>query len=697
MRRRLFLLPLLLVVASTVLGDDPVAPPRFGTSALSPLAWQVATNGEEYLLAWTAQSPTRMQLATLNERGEVIADAAFDSRVGVDDVIAVGRDYLIAAGSSLHVVDADTLAVTRTHETPYFGGSVLATDGVTVLLANPSGSARILDLDGGAFDFRFTEPATSSVGAAGADGRYLLVWLEQQQGGARLVRAVIGDDGETISATQTLVAADADWGAAFGRRGVAWNGQNFLVSWRSRRDVNVVPVSQYGEVLAPPVKIAEWDHTDAPQVAWNGREFVIVLEARDETGQADIIALRVDAQGQPIGDAQSVAAGPALQHRAVVATMGRSTLAVWGEFASCYAAGNGGIKARTIEPLGPISTVSRGEGAREVPAAVDAGGQTLVAWVERGALRAVRAVLLPSGREVELGATTYSQDSPAVATNGEEFLVVWTDLHADCATSVSAVMVDRNGEAGPVRRLAQNAFTKTRPAIAWNGTEWVVVWERTAPIQLVGLRVAADLTPIDVNPVPMSESYIDVIYYTHHTSHPAIVWTGQEYLATWTFTRGSYIPLYPDPPPILQVRARRFHRGLIPLGVESVLATPAYRSTLGWNGSEGVGLWQAIGGLQAAHMAADGTVLATHLLGESISSTPPSLSIAWTGHGWVAANGAELLHLHPDGSYQSRTLLGGSILASAATPTLVVYERFEGEMSQVYTRKLARPRRRAVN
>ena len=684
----------------TIGADSPVAPPRFGSSPRSPFGWQLATNGEEYLLAWNPQTTTQawVQLATLNEHGEVIRDAGFESAGGIADAIAVERDYLVMAGSSLLTVDADTLAVVRTQETP-FGGGTLATDGATALLASINGDARIVDADGGPVvpDFRFAEGGAAAIGAAGADGRYLLVWLEHRQDDARLFRAVVGDDGATVSAREALVTVDPNWGAAFGRRSVASDGRNFLVAWRSLSSVSVMLVSPDGEVRAPPVKIGEWEYTDAPQVAWNGREFVVVLEVRDVSGQADIVALRVDALGRPIGNAMTVADGPAFQHHAAVATTGRSTLTVWGEFAKCSEAGNGGVMARVIDPgeVGPIAIVSRGEGVREVPAAADAGGTTLVAWVERGALRGVRAALLPSGTELDLGATSYAQDSPAVGTNGETYLVVWPDLHDDCTTSLSAVVVDRNGQAGPVRTLAQNAHPKTRPAIAWNGSEYAVVWEVTGPVQLVALRVAADGTAMDPTPMALTEVYVDMIYATHRTGYPAIVWTGQEYLATWSFSRLSPVPLYPPPPPVLEVRARRFSRGLFPLGVETALASQASGSSLGWNGSEALALWQGDRGVHAARMSRDGSVLAIQLLGANTNPTPPSLSIAWTGHGWVAANGSQLLHLHRDGSYQSRTDLA-SVAASTVTPTLVAYQRDEGAVTQVFTRKFGGPRRRAV-
>jgi hypothetical protein len=695
MRRAAFLLSLLFLTAPLAGDDAPIAPQRFGSSPLYPFTWQLATNGEEYLLGWSSQ--TRTHFAALNDRGEVIRDAAFASAAGVVDAIAVKRDYLVVLGSNLVVVDADTLAITRTIDTHFHGNSTLATDGETALLANGSGYARILDADGDAIapDVPFAGRQTPAIGAASARDAYLLVWLEQVDAGARLMRSVIGSNGETISAAATLITVDPER-VAFGRRGVASNGSAFLVSWRSGTAVNAMLISAAGQAVAPPVTIADWDYTDAPQVAWNGREFVVVLEARTLEGEADIIALRVDAQGRPLGTVRSVAAGPQLQYHAAVATTTRSTLAVWGQFASCYAAGNGGIMARTIEPLGPVATVSRGEPAREVPAAADAGETTLVAWVERGAVRGVRAVLLPSGTEIDVDATSYAQSSPAVGTNGGAYLVVWTDLQADCTTSISAAAVDANGQTGPVRMLAQNANPETRPAIAWNGSEYVVVWDRTAAAQLVGMRVAADGNPIDPEPVAMTASYPDPMFYTHHTGFPAIVWTGQEYLAAWTFSRTSSIPWYPDPPPILEVRTRRFTRGLLPVGTENVLATPAYGSTLGWNGTEALALWHERESTYAARIAADGHVVATNLIGPSTSPTPPSLSIAWSGLDWIVADGAQLLRIRADGSFASRTDLGASVRGSAATPTVVAYERSEGEVMQVFTRKLPRPRRRAV-
>jgi hypothetical protein len=247
-----------------------------------------------------------------------------------------------------------------------------------------------------------------------------------------------------------------------------------------------------------------------------------------------------------------------------------------------------------------------------------------------------------------------------------------------------------------VRSLATDANPKTRPAIAWNGSEYIVVWERSVEAQLVAMRITADGTPIDARPIGLTASYPNPPYYNHRTAFPAIVWTGSEYLAAWTYARTSYIPWYPDPPPVVELHTRRFARNLLPLGVESVIATPAYGSTLGWNGTEALALWRGSGGTHASRLAAAGQVIATSLLAPNTSPTPPSLSIAWTGHDWVATDGSQLLRIRPDGSLQSRADLGASVLASATTARILAYQHDTGAVAQIFTRRVAQPRRRAV-
>jgi hypothetical protein len=636
-----------------------------------------------------------MHFAAFDDSGASIRDAAFASTEDISDIIAVQRDYLAVIGSSVSVIDAGTLNIKRTLPTPFTSGnSVLATDGSTALLANDGGSARLLDADGDAIapDLAFASGATGPIGVAAAHDVYLVVWVEK----GRLMRSAIRNDGRTMSAAATLITIDSDR-FAIGRRSIASDGENFLVSWRSGTAVHAMLVSRDGAVLREPATIGFWEYTDAPQVAWNGRQFVVAIETRDLEGAADIIAVRVNAQGEPAGEPQSVADGPQLQYRPDVATTTRSVLAVWGEFANCYEAGFGGIMARTIEPLGAIVNASRGVGVREAPAAADAGDITLVTWVERGALRHLRAALLPSQTQIEIPATSYAQETPAAGTNGDSFLVVWPELQSDCTTSLSAAIVDREGHVASVRTLANDAHPKTRPAIAWNGSEYVVVWERAVEAQLVALRIAADGTPIDSLPIALTASYPNPPYYTHHTGFPAIVWTGSEYLASWTYSRTSYIPFYPDPPPILEVRVRRFSRDVAPIDVESVIATPAYGSTLGWNGSEGLAVWQGSGsGIHASRIDADGRASAPNFLGPNPTWTPSSLSIAWTGHDWVATAGPRLMRIGANGSLQSFTDLGTTVSASAVTPTILAYDRSENAAAQIYTRRVSQPRRRAV-
>ena len=111
MRNRPLILALLAFVASFARADAPIAPPQFGSSPAYPFSWQVATNGEEYLHAWSSHA--QVYFAVMDERGEVIQDAALDSRADVVDAIAVRRDYFVVLEAQLAVVDGGRHAERR--------------------------------------------------------------------------------------------------------------------------------------------------------------------------------------------------------------------------------------------------------------------------------------------------------------------------------------------------------------------------------------------------------------------------------------------------------------------------------------------------------------------------------------------------------------------------------------------------------
>lgn len=682
-----------LLLAILLTPEQPVAP-QFGPSPEYAFNWTLATNGENYLLGWSAQY--RTHFVAIDDRGVPRRDAQIASAYADVDSVALGHDYVLLQQSEnateLLTIDSDTLAVKERCDTRFKGKSgVLATDGESLLYANATGFAQRVGLDAAPIDFAHGN--TGALGAAGAQRAYLLVWLDN----GRLVRSVI--DNGVASAPATLVTIDPVQ-LAFGRRSVASNGSDFLVAWRSLTAVNVAHVTRDGAIAGEPVTIGTFDYTGSPQLSWNGREYVVVLETRAYATppESEIVAIHLDSHGTPVGATQTLATGTPLHYNAVVASSPHGTFAAWGEFAACFQAGHGGIVGRTVEPLGELAMLTRGESALETPAAAATASSTLVAWIDRGSLRKVRAMLTgPRGGVIEIPTTSYAQDSPAIGSNGSSFLLVFAETASgDCATSLSAVAIDGEGHAGPVWKLADDAQPRTRMAIAWNGSEYAVVWERGSVAELLGIRVAADGHPLDREPSALTLPYPNPIYTNYGTDFPSIVWTGSEYLATWTFIRSSYIPLYPDPPPILELHARRFDRNLAVIGAENTIANPAYGSTTAWNGSEGLVLWQSRGTVRASRIAADGSVKSTSDLFSGLQYMPPSLSLVWSGSDWIATFGRHLLRIDADGTLRSDDDLGATVSASAVAGSTVIYQRDDVPVTRVYVRTFAPQRRRAA-
>jgi uncharacterized protein (TIGR03382 family) len=107
--------------------------------------------------------------------------------------------------------------------------------------------------------------------------------------------------------------------------------------------------------------------------------------------------------------------------------------------------------------------------------------------------------------DVSLGAP--AQTEPAIAGGSEGYLVVATSETAD-ETAILAWRTDARGvavDAGPIE--IARGVGHSEPAVAWNGSVWLVVWtdldDTTAANGIVGVRVDPDGTVLDASPIAM--------------------------------------------------------------------------------------------------------------------------------------------------------------------------------------------------
>jgi hypothetical protein len=280
---------------------------------------------------------------------------------------------------------------------------------------------------------------------------------------------------------------------------VASNGTDFLVVWHDERadpaDVYAARVSDAMSVLDPAgilVSTAASSQT-GPAVAWNGTDFLVVWsDLRSGAAAPDIYGTRVSGAGSvldPAGIPISTAAGS--QTAPAVAWNGTDFLVVWSD-------GRSGVTSPDIY------------GTR-----VSGGG----------------TVGDPAG--VAISTAAFSQTAPAVAWNGTDFLVVWTDSRS--GTAFSDVYGSRVSSAGSVLEPAgipvtTAANSQSAPAVAWNGANFLVAWmdNRAGGVSedIYGSRVSSAGSVLEPAGIPISTA-------TRKQARPAVASRGGDFLVVW--------------------------------------------------------------------------------------------------------------------------------------------------------------------
>jgi len=143
------------------------------------------------------------------------------------------------------------------------------------------------------------------------------------------------------------------------------------------------------------------------------------------------------------------------------------------------------------------------------------------------------AVLDPAG--IAICAGPYNQDCPAVAFDGTNFLVVWGDgdICGARVTSTGAVL-DPAGIA-----ICAGPYTQDCPAVAFDGTNFLVVWTdwRNDSRDIYACRVSPAGTVLD-------PAGIGICTSGDRQESPAVAFDGTNFLVTWMDERGGTRDIY---------------------------------------------------------------------------------------------------------------------------------------------------------
>ncbi len=148
------------------------------------------------------------------------------------------------------------------------------------------------------------------------------------------------------------------------------------------------------------------------------------------------------------------------------------------------------------------------------------GGTYLVAWDASFA----RRLDARSGQWLDF--TSFPLRSMAAASNGTDFLALTLDECPQVCTTARRVSMSGNATVSDGVKLSDFGLASD-PAIATDGQNYLAVW--TDGVRVLAMRLRPDGSHIDAAPIVLDPS-------SAHLACPSVAWNGNTYLVTWATT-----------------------------------------------------------------------------------------------------------------------------------------------------------------
>lgn len=476
---------------------------------------------------------------------------------------------------------------------------------------------------------------------------------------------------------------------------------SFLVTWEQvaqgdRGDIYAARVTPAGRKLdAAAIPLATSSGGDyGPKVVWDTAtpQWLAVWGYRQPPGIEAVIGKRISPQGAPLDRSpiqityNAAAPGGTARNPTVVSTGRSGYLVLYNRNVDL---GPAEVDATAVTLSGqtkPKSELAGNLGDGTVtPAAAEAGAHAYLTFANGGEVWGAPVPLSdPAGVTVRpLAQSANPQQSPAIAWNGSEYLVAWTDARSGLFTSLYAERVLPDGtflDGGGIE-LATNVDSSEPVSISSNGKDFMVAWSvgatSTQQSTVRVARITAAGADLDPNGMVVAKNayhgavacngvtYL-VVWSLYQTSPsaspdvqaalvgsggaaspafgvsaaparelwPHVVSNGREFLVVWQDSRAGGTDVY---------AARVSGDGVVldPAGI----AVAATADSEGWPtvGSNGRGFlvgWSIAGStgtrILDAQVSSSGVAGSSHVLDSASASALPTPSVAWTGSTYVA-------------------------------------------------------------
>ena len=358
---------------------------------------------------------------------------------------------------------------------------------------------------------------------AWAKNNFLVVWEDNRNGSYDVFGARLTADGTLLDPTGFLIAGNDE---AQHSPAIASSGTNCLVSWidtaeDGRPQVQAAIVDPEMSTSTQPIFPTQFNSAGRapPAAAWNGNAFLLVWSG------FDVLGTRISAGGALLGDTFPISTTYNDQVTPAVAFNGNVFLVAWSDSRNALTTGSdiyGTRVSRTgvvLDPAGiPISVSPR---SQRFPAIAACGSNFLVVWEEIHPITfadVYGAIITDSGEaltpSIPICASPNTQAVPAVASNGEGYLIVWEDWRNPFPISIDiyAAQVTENGNVQQPQGFPICSVDEAQryPAIASADGEYLVVWtDSRAPLEdrnIYGARVDSGGVVQDANGFPVNRA-----------------------------------------------------------------------------------------------------------------------------------------------------------------------------------------------
>jgi hypothetical protein len=378
-------------------------------------------------------------------------------------------------------------------------------------------------------------------------GNYLVCWQDLRNGtDNNIYAAMLNTDGEISKSSFAITTATNDQNEP----AVAFCGTSYLIVWSDDNDISGRRLSLSGTLLGSEITVSNASATQEQPAVVFGDTYYLVVWHDTRTGD-DIYATRIDTLGvnrNPSGINISTASNS--QSAPDVGFDGNNYLVVWQDNRN----GNYDIYASRVDQLGirldgsdgfMISNATQDQLAPKV--AFDATNY-LVVWYDQrssidydiyGARVNIQATVLdPSGFPIFDGGN--DQSFPSLVFDGSNYCVTWHD-ESGADSDVCLTRIDNTAVVIDSSPIVVSIYTnsQTNPSVAFNGTNYLVVWEdgRADDLDILGIRinqfgVILDSTPIVICAEP------------HDQKYPDIEFDGTHYLVAWQDSRGANTDIF---------------------------------------------------------------------------------------------------------------------------------------------------------